>query len=48
MKVLAAPASRSPRCHRVRDWFPVFLRLRVELDSQGIGIDVIQKNLNVK
>ena len=34
--------------HSVRDWILVFLRLRVQFDSHGIGIDIIQKNLNVK
>ena len=34
--------------HSVRDWVLVFLRLRVEFDPHGIGIDIIKKNLNVK
>ncbi len=34
--------------HRVRDWAGVLLRLRVEFDPHGIGIDIIKKNLNVK
>ena len=34
--------------HSLRDWVPVFLRLRVEFDPHGIGIDIIEKNLNVK
>lgn len=34
--------------HSVRDWVLLFLRLRVQLDPHGIGIDIIKKNLNVK
>ena len=34
--------------HSVRDWVLVFLRLRVQFHSHGIGIDIIKKNLNVK
>ena len=34
--------------HSVRGWVPLFLRLRVEFDPHGIGIDIIKKNLNVK
>jgi hypothetical protein len=32
----------------LRDWVPVFQRLRVEFDANGAGIDIIEKNLNVK
>ena len=34
--------------HGVRDRDLILLRLRVEFDLHGIGIDIIQKNLNVK
>lgn len=34
--------------HSLRDWDLIFLRLRVEFDPHGIGIDIIKKNLNVK
>jgi hypothetical protein len=32
----------------LRDRFSVFLRIRVEFDPHGIGVDVIEKNLHVK
>ena len=38
----------SATCHILRDWVPVFQRLRVEFDANGAGIDIIEKNLNVK
>ena len=34
--------------HGVRDWALVFLPLRVQFYSHGIGIDITKKNLNVK
>ena len=34
--------------HSERDWGPVLLRVRVEFDTQGIGVDIIKKNLHVK
>jgi hypothetical protein len=34
--------------HSERDWVLVFLRLRVQFDPHGIGIDIIKKSLNVK
>ena len=34
--------------HSLRDWIPLFLRLRVEFDPHGIGIEIIKKSLNVK
>ena len=34
--------------HGVHYWALVFLRLRVEFDPHGIGIDIFKKNLNVK
>ena len=34
--------------HCLRGWIPVFLRIRVEFDPHGIGIDIIKKNLNLK
>jgi hypothetical protein len=33
--------------HGVPDWVLLFLRLRVEFDSHGVGIDIIQKDLNL-
>ena len=34
--------------HCMRDWTLAFLRVSVEFDLHGIGIDIIKKNLNVK
>jgi len=34
--------------HSERDRVLVFLRVRVEFDSHGVGIHIIEKNLNVK
>jgi len=34
--------------HNVRDWILVFLRLRIELDTHGIEIDITKKDLNLK
>lgn len=34
--------------HNERNWLLAFLRLRVQLDPHGIGINIIKKNLNVK
>ncbi len=48
MKALVAPARRSPRFMACVIGSFVFLRLRVEFDPHGIGIDITKKNLNVK
>ena len=34
--------------HSLRGRSPIFLRIRVQLDSHCTGIDIIQKNLNLK
>lgn len=34
--------------HSERDWVLVFPRIRVEFDLHGIGVDIVEKNLNVK
>src|SRR5271170_6183001 len=34
--------------HSLRDWVSAFLRLRVQLDPDGVRIDIIKKDLNVK
>ena len=34
--------------HRMRGCLLAFLRLRIELDCHGIGIDITEKDLNVK
>ena len=34
--------------HGVPDWFLLVLRLRVQFDPHGIGIEITKKNLNVK
>ena len=34
--------------HRMRDWVFCSLRLRVEFDSHGLGVDRAKRNLNVK
>ena len=36
------------RTHGMRDLVLVFRRLCVEFDADGIGVDIIQKNLNMK
>jgi hypothetical protein len=42
------PGQAFATIHSERDWDFVFLRVRVEFDLHGIGIDILKKDLNVK
>ena len=34
--------------HRVRYWARVFLPVRVEFDTHGVGVEIVKNNLNEK